>query len=110
MATYPLPPTELYSRDPIQILHPGYPIPNGLLSLPRVDRVVGTAATFGVHYGTALLACQIIAGNTFGTGRLTLDQAGQQPVQLLFNDVLTKEVYYFMVDDGPSICSTLITL
>ena len=93
MAPIPYPPTELKSREPIRILHPGYPIPNRLLSLPRVDRVAGTT-TFGVHYGTTLLACRIIAGNAFDTGRLTIDQAGQQPVQLLFDDILTEEVYY----------------
>ena len=105
MAPIPYPPTELKSREPIRILHPGYPIPNRLLSLPRVDRVAGTT-TFGVHYGTTLLACRIIAGNAFDTGRLTIDQAGQQPVQLLFDDILTEEVYYFMIGDGPSMCST----
>ena len=105
MAPYPLPPTELTSREPIRILHPGYPVPDTLLSLPRVDRVAGTT-TFGVHYGTTLLACQIIAGNLFDTGRLTLDQAGQRLVELLFDDILTEEVYYFMIGDGPSICST----
>jgi len=105
MAPYPLPPTDLTSREPIRILHPGYPIPNALLSLPRVDRVAD-ATTFGVHYGTTLLACQIIAGNAFNTGRLTLDQAGQQPVQLSSDDILTERVYYLMVGDGPSIYST----
>ena len=105
MTTYPLPPTELSSREPIRILHPGYPIPNTLLSLPRVDRAAGIVTTFGVHYGTALLACQIIAGNAFDTGRVTLDQAGQQPVNLRSDDVLTERVYYFMVGDGPSVYS-----
>ena len=100
LTAHPLPPTELRSREAIRILHPGYSTSNILLSLPRVDRAAGTT-TFGVHYGTALLACQIIAGNAF-TGRLTSDQAGQLPVQLLFDDILTKEVYYFMVGDGPS--------
>jgi hypothetical protein len=99
MATFPLPPTDLNSREAIRFLHPGYSISNKLLSLPRVDRVESTT-TFGVHYGTALLACQIIAGNAFDTGRLTLDQAGQQPVNLLLNDILTENVYYFMIGEG----------
>lgn len=99
MATFPLPPTELDSREPIRFLHPGYSLSNTLLSLPRVDR---STTTFGVHYGTALLACQIIAGNAFDTGRLTLDQAGQRPVNLQFNDILTEDVYYLMIGEGPN--------
>jgi hypothetical protein len=72
---YPIPLTELELS--IHFLHPGYPPPTKILiSLPRVDRVAADAATaFGVHHRTALLACQIIAGNAFDTGRLALDQA-----------------------------------
>ena len=71
----PFPLRELDTREATRFLHPGYSISNTLLSFPRVDRVEGSA-TFGVHYGTALLACQIIAGNAFDNGRLTLDEAG----------------------------------
>lgn len=99
MATFPLPPNDLDSREAIRFLHPGYSISNTLVSLPRVDRVESTT-TFGVHYGTALLACQIVAGNAFDTGRLTLDQAGQRPVNLPLDDILTENVYYFMIGEG----------
>jgi hypothetical protein len=102
MAIFPLPPTDLDSREAIRFLHPGYSISNTLLSLPRVDRVESTT-TFGVHYGTALLACQIIAGNAFDTGRLTLDRIDQQPVNLLLNNILTKDFYYFIISDGLNI-------
>jgi hypothetical protein len=98
MATSPLPPDDLAFREAIRFLHPGYSISSTLLSLPRVDRVESTT-TFGVHYGTALLACQIIAGNAFDTGRLTLDQAGQRPVNLHLDDILTENVYYFMIGE-----------
>jgi hypothetical protein len=87
---YSLPPTELLSRDAIRFLHPGYSIENILLSLPRVDRVENTT-TFGVHYMTALLACQIIAGNAFDTSHLTLDKEGQRPVNLPLDDILNRE-------------------
>jgi hypothetical protein len=101
----PFPQRELETRESIRFLHPGYPISNTLLSFPRVDRVEGST-TFGVYYGTALLACQIIAGNAFDNGRLTLDQAGQQPVNLQLNDILTEKVYYLMVGEVPSMNST----
>jgi hypothetical protein len=59
-----------------------------------------TTATIGVHYQTALVACQIIANNAFTNGRLTLDQAGQQRVDLPLDGILTKDTYYFFIGDG----------
>jgi hypothetical protein len=100
-----LQPAEPLSRDPIRFLHPGYLIDNILLSLPRVDCVENTT-TFGVHYGTALLACQIVAGNAFDTGHLTLDKEGQRRVNLLLDDILTEKEYYLIVGDYPGIYST----
>ena len=75
----PSPNTELCGRIPIEFLHPGYPDPNILFPLPRVDSQDGTNGTtiFGIFHHTALLACQIVAGNAFD-GYLTLDQEGQQ--------------------------------
>jgi len=60
-----------------------------------------TTTTFRVHYQTALVACQIIANNAFATGRLTLDQAGQQLVDLPLDGILTEDTYYFFVGDSP---------
>jgi hypothetical protein len=105
----PLPPTELLLREAIRFLHPGYSIQNTLLSLPRVDRV-GNTTTFGVHYRTALLACQIIAGNAFDTSHLTLDKEGQRPVHLLLDDILTEKEYYLIVDDRLGMCSAFYYL
>ena len=99
----PLPPTELLGRNLVHFLHPGYSIPNTLLSLPRVDRV---ETTFGVHHRTALLACQIIAGNAFDNSHLTLDKEGQRPINLLLDDILTEKEYYLIVGDHPSMYST----
>jgi hypothetical protein len=70
---------ELNSRDDICFLHPGYDGKNVVLSLPRVDCTASTPATpaaYGVHHNTALLACQIIAGNAFDGSFLAFDQAG----------------------------------
>ena len=100
----PLPLTALNCRQNIRFLHPGYSVYNTLLSLPRVDCRTGTGATFGVHRRTALLACQVIAGNAFDTGYLALDREG---VVLPLDDILIDEVYYFLIDGGPGVYSVL---
>jgi len=104
--TAPISLNTLREHGGIRFLHPGYPAPtNTLLTLPRVDPVAlaseTTTTTFGVHYQTALVACQIIANNAFATGRLTLDQAGQQLVDLPSDGILTEDTYYFFVGDSP---------
>jgi len=101
LEAHTIPPTNLVSQGQIRFLHPGYAPPNTLLSLARVDRVADTA-TFGVNHRTAVLACQIIANNAFDTGRLTLDKAGQQPVQVPLDGILTEKIYYFVVGNSPS--------
>src|SRR5580700_8712728 len=104
-------PLELSSRDVICFHHPGYHISNILLTLPRVDSiaVADAAPTYGVHHRTALLACQIIAGNVFNNSRFALDRAGQQSVQVPLDGVLTDKHYYFIVD-GSGKCSPLFFL
>ena len=93
------PSTELRTREDIRFLHPGYPDrQNMFLSLPRVDST--PTGTFGVHHATALLACQVIANNTFDNSRLTLDMEGQQQVTTPAEDILTQSSYYFIVDNG----------
>jgi hypothetical protein len=97
----PAPAVELYCRQDIRLLHPGYSAPtNAFLARPRVN-ITAEAATFGVCHRIALLACRIIAGNTFDTGRLALDRAGQQPVNVPVDGILTEDAYYFVID-GPS--------
>lgn len=62
-------PAQRHSR--IQFLHPGYSHGNNvLLELPCVDKA--PASGWGVHYLTALTACQILAGNAWN-GYLALD-------------------------------------
>jgi hypothetical protein len=101
-----IPATTLQQNGVIRFLHSGYPAPNNiLLSLPRVYPVAlaseTTTTAFGVHYQTALVGCQIIANNALTTGRLTLDQAGQQRVDLPLDSILTKDTYYFFISDSP---------
>ena len=101
-------PLELGSRDDICFHHPGYHTSNLLLTLPRVDSTAVADATpaYGVHHRTALLACQIIAGNAFNNSRFALDRAGRQPVKVPLDGVLTDNQYYFIVD-GSGKCSPL---
>lgn len=101
---HPIPPRELELRDRILFHHPGYPAPgNIILSLPRVD-TTPDPTIIGVHHMTALLACQVIANNAFD-GRLALDQAGQQLVNVPMDDVLIEKAYYFI--NGNSLGTSL---
>lgn len=104
MATFdahPIPAADLRLRDKILFCHPGYQEPrNTLLALPRVDAT--STSTFGIHHRTALVACQIIANNAFNTGHFTLDKDGRQRVNVPPDGILTDEMYYFIVGDGPS--------
>lgn len=89
--------SELLSRPDICFCHPGFDPPgNELLTLPRVDSTVA-AGVYGVHHRTALLACQIIAGNAFDSSRFTFDREGQHEVQVPLDGVLIHEQYYFIV-------------
>ncbi|KAK0657765.1 hypothetical protein B0T16DRAFT_425889 [Cercophora newfieldiana] len=92
----PKPVLELVSRDDIRFRHPAYTNHSLFLTLPRVDSAA-SIPTYGVHHRTALLACQIIAGNAFTNSYLSLDKAGQQQVQVPPDSVLTEDEYYFIV-------------
>jgi hypothetical protein len=96
-------PNELDSRV-IEFIHPGYPsVPLSasiLFKLPRVDSA-GSEAVTGVHHGMALTACQIIANNSF-EGYLATDKDGEERVDLPLDGLLTREFYFFFVDNGPS--------
>jgi hypothetical protein len=88
MASSPLGP-----RGFIKFLHPGYiGVDNMLIKLPRVDL---KESQYGVHHGTALLACQIIAGNAF-TGYL--ENEHRQRVREGPDATLVDRIYYFVID------------
>ncbi|KAK1762932.1 hypothetical protein QBC33DRAFT_480697 [Phialemonium atrogriseum] len=91
----PPPPVRTRKAPGIRFCHPGYNIPNQLFRLPRVD--TEDNQEFGVHHKTALVACQIIAGNRFNKSYLSLHQTGQ-PVQTPMDGVLTQDRYYFIID------------
>ncbi|KAF4631087.1 hypothetical protein G7Y89_g7047 [Cudoniella acicularis] len=103
----------LDTRDDICFHHPGYRISNLLLTLPRVDSTVvaDTTPAYGVHHRTALLACQIIAGNAFNNSRFAVDREGRQLVQVPLDGVLTDSQYYFIVDGSSKVFpSSLLTI
>lgn len=94
----PLPQVDVF----VAFRHPGYTAPlNMLFNLPRVERAV-PGNQWGVHYATALTACQIIANNARdgylaegadGQGRL--DDASDPDTILLKNE------YFFIVPNKP---------
>ncbi len=63
----PLSLLEMNSRGIISFRHPGYEGPNLLFTFPRVDSITVADATpiYGIYHRSALLACQIVAGNAF---------------------------------------------
>lgn len=98
------PPRDLLLRAEIRFLHPGYATAaNQFLSLARVDceNSDGTVI-YGLHHKTALIACQIIAGNAFDTGRFTLDRAGLQNVTVSLDGLLKENQYFFIIDGNGS--------
>jgi hypothetical protein len=79
----------------VTIKHPGYPDEldqNILLRLWGFDRNGG-----GLHHGTALAACGIVAGNSW-SGYFTETRDGQKLV-LGDDDVLTQKEYYYYTGD-----------
>ncbi|KAF4627293.1 hypothetical protein G7Y89_g10861 [Cudoniella acicularis] len=105
---HPPQPLELDSQDDdICFHHPGYRTSGLLLTLPRVDSTVAADGTpaYGVHHRTALLACQIIAGNAFNNSRFAVDREGRQPVQVPLDGVLTDSQYYFIIDGSEGVLS-----
>ncbi|KAM0471813.1 hypothetical protein ACHAPX_009206 [Trichoderma viride] len=71
---------DLKTKGEIIFRHPGYHSPtNVLLTLAKADcEDCNGTVVFGLHHGTALLACQIIANNAFNSGYLAMDSAGSQ--------------------------------
>lgn len=93
------PPVGPGGYEVISFSHPNYgPRGRHLFSLPRVDKTRNPDRPLGVHHGTALLACRIVAGNAAG-GRLCLDRAGEEPVGVGTDEILDGWRYYFVLDD-----------
>lgn len=92
----PPPPVDALAAPDISFCHPGYEgASNLLLRFPRVD--TEDNQEFGIHHKTALVACEIVAGNRFDEGYLSLHRAGQ-PIQTPIDGVLTQGRYYFIID------------
>lgn len=79
--------------------HPSYPDHDNLLfTLPLLDPVHALSynqeprfdcppTAFGIHFGTLITACMVVACNT--PGRLCLDRNGLRPIEAAWNQVLT---------------------
>ncbi|KAI1288301.1 hypothetical protein F5Y03DRAFT_379872 [Xylaria venustula] len=87
-------PLAIHREGEIEFRHPGYNPPcDTLFMLPRLDRSSASSLK-GVHYGTALTACQIIANNAFN-GYLATDREGRERVDLNLDHLLTESQYWF---------------
>ncbi|EGU78175.1 hypothetical protein FOXB_11325 [Fusarium oxysporum f. sp. conglutinans Fo5176] len=87
------------NRDQIRFYHPGYLKPlNLLFCLPRVDFNT-TEGAFGVHYLTALTACQIVANNAFEKGYLARDERGKDRVSDDETILLQRDYWFFVEGD-----------
>lgn len=95
----PLIPSSTFSgshRNTVEIKHPYYLdefFQNVLITLHAFDRLGG-----GLHYGTALVACGLIAGNAWN-GYFTVDRHGPR-VSLRDDEVLLGKTYYYHVPSG----------
>lgn len=77
----------------VAIRHPAHQDDGPLLLLPSHD--INGAGAFGIHHGVALTACAIVANNAFD-GFFT-ETRDSERVQAQYNDILTKEEYWFHV-------------
>lgn len=98
MQTFPIPSENLKDHQTISFAHPGYKDTsaefNIFLRLPSADQIGDVS---GVHHGTALTACQIIANNAFDKGFLASDPAGNNRVHIPIDGLLTEKLYYFVI-------------
>ncbi|KFZ13764.1 hypothetical protein V501_03532, partial [Pseudogymnoascus sp. VKM F-4519 (FW-2642)] len=84
-----------HSDNHITFLHPGYSDSSKqsvLLRLQAFDREGG-----GLHFGTALTACQIVAGNC-QNGFFTRQRDGPK-IKIQFDELLRHKIYYFYNPD-----------
>jgi len=78
----------------VKFLHPGYEDSlNELCSLPAADNG-------GVHFGTALTVCGIIANNAFN-GRFAKERKAN-PEECGWDSVLHGDKFYFFESDNPN--------
>ncbi|KAI1427090.1 hypothetical protein F5Y12DRAFT_738602 [Xylaria sp. FL1777] len=102
-----LPPLLSPANDPrpprIRIRHPGYKEfmgENILLELPTVDYIVEPSSqvrTCGLHHGTAIIACGIIANNAFNDAYLSYDAYGKKPVETSRDNMLKPGDYWLQL-------------
>lgn len=98
--TPPLPAAAINSRFRLtKFRHPAYPTSEPeLLQLVALDRADENDRTGGVDYDTALTACCIVSGNTFGDGFLGKRNGDEfLPVERPSDGILREKEYYFLL-------------
>ncbi|KAJ8129197.1 hypothetical protein O1611_g4435 [Lasiodiplodia mahajangana] len=99
----------------IRIRHPGYKECRGeniLLELPAIDYIVESSSqvrTSGLHHGTAIIACGIIANNAFDDVYFSHDPYGQTRVRIPRDNILEPGDYWLQLTGRepppPTTCS-----
>lgn len=104
-----------FLRSHITIRHPGYIRgEDSIFAFPRLDTVDSEDVTdkdmtaegaaqeteHGVHFGTILVACQIVTGNSFRDAFLSYDRKGHHKVDISLTGILVKNHYYLHVPQG----------
>ena len=91
-ATHKAHPLMFQAEYDICFRHPAYEDPYDIfIILPGLDHPEG-----GIHHQTALLACAVIANNSF-SGWLTEDRDGKMRVNVPLDGILRAQDYYFQV-------------
>ena len=91
-ATHKAHPLMFQAEYDIRFRHPAYEDPYDIfIILPGLDHPEG-----GIHHQTALLACAVIANNSF-SGWLTEDRDGKMRVNVPLDGILWVQDYYFQV-------------
>jgi hypothetical protein len=84
----------------VNFCHPGYPSDSQIfLSLPAFDRRDAVSLP-GVHHGTALVACGVLAGNRWD-GYFTRTIGGPA-IEECDDDIIVVGSYYFYLPDTGS--------
>jgi hypothetical protein len=93
-ATHKAHPLMFQAEYDIRFRHPAYEDPYDIfIVLPGLDHPEG-----GIHHQTALLACAVIANNSF-SGWLTEDRDGKMRVNVPLDGILRAQDYYFQVSN-----------
>jgi hypothetical protein len=85
----------LSNPDRVQFWHPANNL--AFLRLPAVDWCPGPPSRFGIHYGTAITACQIVACNEEGFLSTSRDRQalGHKLVNVDWDSIISPGIYFY---------------